>query len=98
MAELLLLEFNAPGVVGDISESLPGHRGRSRRYRFPTGMLSHIGGVDADGHHLVVNEVWNSKKDQESFSTNRLGPALGDAGVGIRPVEWFSVISNNQLG
>ena len=100
MAELLQLEFNAPGAAEmyqKVSQAIGvDHEARTG---YPKGMLSHVVGVDADGHHLVVNEVWNSKQDQESFLANRLGPALADAGVGNPSrLEWFSVISNNQLG
>jgi hypothetical protein len=46
---------------------------------WPEGALSHTGGPTATG--WVVTEVWESKAAQERFMAQRLGAALGAAGV-----------------
>jgi len=47
---------------------------------WPAGMVSHAGGPTASGGWFV-SEVWNSKGDQESFMSSRLGQALGEVGL-----------------
>src|SRR5664279_3148145 len=58
---------------------------------WPAGMVYHAGSAKSDG--LVVFEVWESQADQASFMENRLGPALGRAGVNKPPsrVEWMEL-------
>jgi hypothetical protein len=99
MAELLQLEFNAPGAQGiydKVNAALGFDPDSTASY--PKGLLSHIVGLGADGASIAVTEVWNSKKDQEAFLADKLGAALA-AGGAPAPTrnEWYTLLANNQL-
>ena len=67
---------------------------------WPSGLMEHTSGT-TDAGELVVCEMWESRDAQARFMQERLGPALGKAGLGgDRPnIEWFDVIvsSNPQV-
>jgi hypothetical protein len=48
----------------------------------------------------VVFELWSSQADQERFLTDRLGPALSQAGIEGPParLEWIEVAAVQQPG
>ena len=61
MAELLQLEFNAPGAQGiydKVNAALGFDPDSTASY--PTGLLSHIVGLGAAGASIAVTEVWDS--------------------------------------
>ncbi len=59
---------------------------------WPAGLLSHAAG-EADGA-LVVMEVWESREAQGRFMEQRLGPAIGQAGVIATPeLTWVDLVS-----
>jgi hypothetical protein len=100
MAELLQLEFNAPGareIYGKVNAALGFDPDSTASY--PKGLLSHIVGLGADGASIAVTEVWDSKKDQEAFLADKLGAALA-AGGAPAPTrnEWYTLLANNQVG
>jgi hypothetical protein len=98
MADVVVLEFSAPdagsiymrvnGILG--WNGIPGPEVR------PEGLISSISGGTAD--KLIVVETWESKRHQETFLHEKLGPALADAKV-AQPsrVEWFDGIIDFHL-
>ena len=59
---------------------------------WPKGIRTHVG-AGGDGA-IVVVEVWESRADAEAFM-ERLGPAMGQAGVPQpRRMEWLSLLGN----
>ncbi|MDQ1713000.1 MAG: hypothetical protein QOE45_2450 [Frankiaceae bacterium] len=92
MSEALLYEFN--GVTVEQYNAVNAALGldpTTGAGDWPAGLLSHTGaGNDAGG--VVVFEVWDARASYDAFMTDRLGPALGQAGVPEPArVEWFSV-------
>jgi hypothetical protein len=100
MAELLQLEFNAPGAQ-EIYDKVNGILGfdPASTAGYPDGLLSHVAGISADGAVLVVTEVWESKEAEAAFLADKLGPALAEGGAPA-PLrnEWYTLLANNQLG
>jgi hypothetical protein len=99
MADGLILEFEGFGV--DTYEQVNGLLGidmASGDGDWPAGMLAHTGGAKEGG--WVVFEVWASQADQERFMTERLGPALAQAGIEGPParVEWIEVAAHRNPG
>jgi hypothetical protein len=96
MAEALVLEFPSISVeqynaVNKILNIDP----TTGDGDWPTGMMSHVGASGPDGS-LLVFEVWASQADQAAFMETRLGPALGQVGLGEPSrVEWFNVVGNH---
>jgi len=95
MAEMLLLEFNAPGedaaaLYRKVSSVL-GVDPSSGKGDWPAGMLTHIAGVSG-GDTLVVAETWESKEAQEKAMTEQLLPAFGQVGA-PQPsrVQWLTL-------
>lgn len=92
MADGLILEFDGFGVEryqqvnGLLNMDVETGGGD-----WPAGMLTHTGGAKDGG--WVVFEVWSSRADQERFLTDRLGPALAQAGIEGPParMEWIEV-------
>src|SRR5271156_1754116 len=89
MAEVVVLEFEAPDAVSiynSVNEIL---RGGSDTWELPRGMISHVAGEAGD--KLIVVEVWESQADQQAFMDSALGPALHEVSA-PQPtrVEWFS--------
>ncbi len=90
MSEVLVLEF--AGVTEDHYQAvnkilqIDSSAGEGE---WPTGLHSHVAGIQDD--RLVVVEVWESQAAQADFM-NRLGPALGQAGV-PQPVrmDWLAL-------
>jgi hypothetical protein len=99
MAEGLILEFDGLGVerYRQVNELL-GIDMDSGEGDWPAGMLAHTGGTKEGG--LVVFELWSSRADQERFLTERLGPALAQAGVEGPPArsEWIEVAAHHTPG
>src|SRR5579863_1188059 len=89
MAEVVVLEFEAPDAVSiynSVNEILSGD---SDTWELPPGMISHVAGEAGD--KLVVVEVWDSQDDQRAFMASALGPALHQVNAPEPTrVEWFS--------
>jgi hypothetical protein len=96
MAEALILEFS--GVKVDdyrAVNALLGIDADTGEGDWPAGLLNHIGATSDGG--LVVFEVWDSQASQGAFMADRLGPALGKAGVSAPTrVEWLAVVGNHH--
>lgn len=92
MAEVVVIEFTAPGAVEIYRRvnDLLGVDPATGSGDWPAGLLSHVAGEAGD--KLVVVEVWESKAAQEEFMATRLGQAFGQANV-PQPtrVEWFAL-------
>lgn len=99
MAEAIILEFRDidPALYGQVNELL-GLDPDTGAGDWPDGLLSHTGGVHPDNNGLTVFEVWDSKQAQESFMSERLGPALATAEV-PQPVrvEWLNIAGHRVL-
>jgi hypothetical protein len=99
MAEGLILEFDGFGVdqYQRVNELL-GIDMDSGEGDWPAGLLAHTGGTKDGG--LVVFELWSSRADQERFLSERLGPALAQAGVEGPParMEWIEVAAHHAPG
>lgn len=99
MAEGLILEFDGFGVerYKQVNELL-GIDMDSGEGDWPAGMLTHIGGAKEGG--WVVFEIWESRADQERFLSERLGPALAEAGIEGPPArtEWIEVAAHHAQG
>ncbi len=99
MAELLQLEFSAPGAQA-IYDKVNGILGfdPDSTAGYPKGLLSHIAGLGADGASIAVTEIWDSVKDQEAFLADKLGAALAAAGAPAPTRnEWYTLLANNQV-
>jgi hypothetical protein len=99
MADGLILEFEGFGV--DTYEQVNGLLGidmASGEGDWPAGLLAHTGGAKEGG--WVVFEVWASQADQERFLSERLGPALAQAGIEGPParLEWIEVAAHRNPG
>jgi len=95
MAQGLILEF--AGDVGreqyDAVNALLDVNVQTGAGRWPATLLYHAAGAKADG--WVVFEVWESQEDQAQFMSERLGPALGQAGLSAPTrVEWLDLAAN----
>jgi hypothetical protein len=99
MAQGLILEF-----AGDVGREeydavnavleLDPHTGRGN---WPPALLYHAAGAKAGG--WVVFEVWNSQEEQAQFMSQRLGPALGQVGLGAPTrVEWIDLAASLAPG
>jgi hypothetical protein len=98
MAEVVVIEFSAPGA-GDIYsrvnrilgwEGVPGPGVR------PEGLISSIAGESGD--KLIVVEAWESREHQEKFMNSQLGPALAEAKAAHPSrVEWFTGVIDFHL-
>jgi hypothetical protein len=89
MAEVVVLEFEAPDAVSiynSVNKILSGGTGT---WEMPPGMISHVAGEA--GNKLIVVEVWDSQADQQTFMESALGAALHEVNA-PQPtrVEWFS--------
>ena len=94
MADALILEFDTPIDLYGKVNGLLGLDMQTGAGDWPAGMRSHTGASTANG--LVVFEVWDSKAEQEAFMTDRLGPALHEAGAPQpKRVEWFEVLGHH---
>jgi hypothetical protein len=95
MAETIIIEIDTdPALYGKVNEIL-GLDPTTGKGDWPKGMQSHLGS-GGDGSVVVV-EVWDSRADQEEFLASRLGPALGQAGVGQpKRMEWLSLLGQHH--
>ncbi|HEX4726364.1 MAG TPA: hypothetical protein VH298_01110 [Jatrophihabitans sp.] len=90
MSEVLVLEF--AGVTQDhylaVNKILNVDQGTGEG-DWPAGLHSHLGATSDSG--LLVVEIWESQAAQTAFM-DRLGPALGEAGM-PQPtrMEWLSL-------
>ena len=93
MAEVVVIEVECdPALYPDVNKIL-GLDPNTGTGDWPKGLLTHVG-AGGEGSVVVV-EVWQSRSDQESWMTSRLGPALAQAGVGQpKRMEWFSALGN----
>jgi hypothetical protein len=99
MADGLILEFDGFGVEKYKQvNGLLGIDMESGDGDWPAGMVSHTGGAKDGG--WVVFEVWSSRADQERFLTERLGPALAEAGIEGPParMEWIEIAAHRTPG
>ena len=98
MAEVVVIEFSAPGAGSIYSRvnRILGWDGAPGPEVRPTGLISSIAGDSGD--KLIVVEAWESRELQEKFMQSQLGPALAEAGA-PRPsrVEWFTGIADFHL-
>jgi len=100
MAAELILEFE--GVTSKEYDAVNKELGidpKSGEGDWPEGLLTHAGGLGANGH-FVVTEVWDTVEHQEKFMKERLGEALGKGGITGPPssVTWIELISHQYLG
>ena len=93
MAEVIVIEVDCdPSLYPKVNQVL-GLDPATGSGDWPTGLLSHVGG-GGDGTVVVV-EAWESRADQESWMTSKLGPALGEVGVPQpRRMEWLQMLGN----
>jgi len=93
MAEVIIIEVDCdPSLYPKVNQVL-GLDPATGSGDWPKGLLSHVGG-GGDGTVVVV-EAWESRADQESWMTSKLGPALGQVGVPQpRRMEWFGMLGN----
>jgi hypothetical protein len=99
MADGLILEFEGFGVdTYERVNQLLGIDMASGEGDWPAGLLAHTGGAKEGG--WVVFEVWASQADQERFLSERLGPALAQAGIEGPParLEWIEVAAHRNPG
>jgi hypothetical protein len=93
VSEVLVLEF-ADGTAEQYAavNKILGIDHETGAGDWPGPLESHVGGFGDSG--LVVVEVWESKEAQAQFM-DRLGPALGQAGV-PQPTrtEWLSLLGH----
>jgi hypothetical protein len=96
MAEGLILEFDGFGAhtYRHVNEQL-GIDMDSGEGDWPQGLLTHVGGAKSGG--WIVFELWDSREDQERFLADRLGAALGSAGIEGPParMEWIEVAAHH---
>ena len=97
MSDALVLEFR--GVTSDqydaVNQAL-GINTRTGEGDSPAGLLSHTGAMTAGGD-LMVLEVWDSQELQGTFMADRLGAALGQAGLpNPTRVEWLTVVGHHN--
>jgi len=100
MAAALILEFE--GITQKEYEAVNRELGidpETGEGDWPDGLISHSGGVNEDGH-LVVIEVWDSPDHQARFMEGRLGEALAKGGVtgGPSSITWIEVIAHHTPG
>lgn len=89
MAEVVVLEFEAPDAVSIYNSVNTILSGGSDTWEMPPGLISHVAGEAGD--KLIVVEVWESQADQQAFMESELGPAFREANVPEPSrVEWFS--------
>lgn len=98
MAEVVVIEFSAPGA-GDIYprvNRILGWDGAPGPEVRPEGLISSIAGKSGD--KLIVVEAWESVEHQEKFMHSQLGPALAQARA-ARPsrVEWLTGVADFHL-
>jgi hypothetical protein len=93
MAEVIVIEVDCdPSLYPKVNQVL-GLDPATGSGDWPKGLLSHVGG-GGDGTVVVV-EAWESRADQESWMTSKLGPALGQVGVPQpRRMEWLEMLGN----
>ena len=89
MAEVVVIEFEAPDAVSIYNSVNKILSGGADTWEMPPGLISHVGGEAGD--KLIVVEVWESQADQQAFMESALGPALHEVNA-PQPtrVEWFS--------
>ena len=92
MSELLVLEFS--GVTADqynAVNDILGVDSASGQGDWPPGLNTHVAGLDSGS--LTVVETWDSRDAQAEFLHSRLGPALGQIGIGDPSrMAWYPVI------
>jgi len=93
MAEVIVIEVDCdPSLYPKVNQVL-GLDPATGSGDWPKGLLSHVGG-GGDGTVVVV-EAWESRADQESWMTAKLGPVLGQVGVPQpRRMEWLEMLGN----
>jgi hypothetical protein len=99
VSELLILEFDGvdPSLYDVVNGTL-GVNPHTGEGNWPDGLISHTAGAGADGSFFVLEE-WESQAKQGDFMASRLGPALGQAGVGEpKRVEWLKRMGNRHFG
>ena len=98
MAEVVVIEFSAPGA-GDIYSRVNrilGWDGAPGPEVRPEGLISSIAGKSGD--KLIVVEAWESREHQEKFMHSQLGPALAQANAAHPSrVEWFTGVADFHL-
>lgn len=93
MAEVIVIELDCdPSLYPKVNQVL-GLDPSTGSGQCPKGLLSHLGGGGDDT--VVVVEAWETRADQESWMTSKLGPALGEVGVPQpKRMEWFEMLGN----
>jgi len=97
MAASLILEFE--GVGKEQYDAVNGELGidtYAGTGDWPAGLTSHVAGTTPGGG-LVVMEIWESQDAQAAFMNERLGAALGKAGVPapVR-VTWLDLLADTR--
>ena len=99
MAELLILQFD--GVTEEQYRNVSKELGidpDTMKGDWPAGLITHIAGMNEDGHGCVV-ETWTSREAQAAFMESRLGAAMGRGGVTATPtVTWATVVGEHHSG
>lgn len=91
--EVLIIEFNdATADDYQAVNSLLGFNPATGAGEPPQGLIQHTAAIG--DHTLLVAEVWESQAAQGAFLANRLGPALGQAGVAAPSRNaWFPALA-----
>jgi hypothetical protein len=93
MSEVLILEF-ADGTAEQYAavNAILGVNSVTGKGDWPGPLETHVGGFGDSG--LIVVEVWEAREAQAQFM-DRLGPALGEAGV-PQPTrtEWLTLLGH----
>ena len=98
MAEVVVIEFSAPGAGGIYARvnRILGWDGAPGPEVAPEGLISSIAGQSGD--KLIVVEAWESRQHQEKFMRSQLGAALAEAGAAHPSrVEWFTGVVDFHL-
>jgi hypothetical protein len=96
MAEVIIIEVDCDPALYPKVNGILGLDPHSGGGDWPKGLLSHVGG-GGNGTVAVV-EVWESRADQESFMSSRLGPALAEAGLPQpKRMEWLNLLGRINL-
>jgi hypothetical protein len=96
MAELVVIEVDCDPALYMKVNGILGLDPNTGAGDWPKGLISHVGG-GGDGTVVVV-EAWESRADAEAWLTDKLGPAMGQAGVAPpKRMEWLSQLGNVKL-
>ena len=93
MAEVIVIEVECDSSLYPKVNEILGLDVDTGGGDWPKGLVTHVG--SGSSGKVVVVEVWQSRADQESWMSSKLGPALGEVGV-PQPtrMEWYDLLGN----